>query len=84
MSSRGVTQPLTESKHFRRNRGRLVVVSLADEELTGRVLGVTDAGVELRIGSDARVVALSDIAKAVVQIEMNRPLSAPDEDNEEA
>ncbi len=84
VSSRGVTRPLTDAKHFRRNRGRLVVITVAETEFSGRIVGVSDDGVELTVGTDVRVVPLADIAKAVVQIEMNRSLSASDDEEEEA
>ena len=39
VSSRGVSRPLTEAKHFRRNTGRLVTLTVADGSLSGRILG---------------------------------------------
>ncbi len=48
VSSRGVTRPLTEARHFRRNTGRLVVIDSAGGQLTGRVVAVDSEDVEPR------------------------------------
>lgn len=84
VSSRGVTQPLTEAKHFRRNAGRLVAVTTADTELTGRISRVDGDEVELQVGPDTHRVALAHITKALVQLELNRPIGGFDDDTEEA
>ncbi|HEY3337075.1 MAG TPA: ribosome maturation factor RimP [Propionicimonas sp.] len=80
VSSRGVTRPLTEARHFRRNTGRLVAIDTAAEQLTGRVLGVDDTAVEVDVDGQPRRVLLEDIRRAVVQIELNRPLEPEEED----
>ncbi len=42
VTTRGVSRPLTAAKHWRRNRGRLVRVELADgRSLTGRIDGLS-------------------------------------------
>ena len=41
VSSRGISKPLTDTKHFRRNIGRLVSVTAGSSEVTGRILSVT-------------------------------------------
>ncbi len=81
VSSRGVTRPLTEAKHYRRNTGRLVAIDTADEQLTGRVLGVDETAVEVDVDGQPHRVLLDSIRRAVVQIELNRPLE-PDEEVE--
>lgn len=81
VSSRGVSKPLSEPKHFRRNSGRLVKLWLADGELTGRIVSVTDAELTLAADRGDQQIALGDITKAVVQVEMNRPVG--DEEEEE-
>lgn len=73
VSSRGVSRPLVEAKHFRRNRGRLVAFSLADQELTGRIVAAQETAVEIDVDGDRRSVPLAEIRRAVVQIELNRP-----------
>ena len=42
VTSPGVTRPLTERRHFRRNVGRLICIVGAGETVTGRLLRVTD------------------------------------------
>lgn len=73
VSSRGVDKPLTEAKHYRRNRGRLVRLSLEDGDCTGRITAITDSGVELHVDGTTRTFAFSDIRKAQVQVELNPP-----------
>lgn len=82
VSSRGVSTPLTAGKHYRRNRGRLVRLWLAEGgETTGRIVEVDDEGVTLDVDGTSTIVALSGIRKAVVQVELNRSLD--DEDGED-
>ena len=74
VTSRGVDRPLTEPRHWRRNRDRLVRVSLHDgSQLTGRVETSDDSGAVLDVSGAQRHVAYGDVAKALVQIEFNRP-----------
>ena len=81
VSSPGVDRPLTEIRHWRRSTGRLVHVTLRDgRELTGRVLAVADADVELELSVKGRTsrttVALAEVARAVVQVEFSRVATA--------
>lgn len=80
VSTRGVSKPLTEPKHFRRNSGRLVKLWLGDEQVTGRIGSADDESVTIDVDGEEREVPLSSIDKAVVQVEMNRTL-AEDEEN---
>ena len=74
VTSRGVDRPLTEPRHWRRNHDRLVRVTLRDGgQVTGRVGDSDDAGVTLEVSGQAQRVAYADVAKALVQIEFNRP-----------
>ncbi|QLQ15365.1 MAG: ribosome maturation factor RimP [Micropruina sp.] len=73
VSSRGVSRPLTEAKHYRRNTGRLVTLTMAGEEVTGRIAEVGDDAVRLEVADGTRDVALADVRRAVVQVELNRP-----------
>lgn len=73
VSSRGVSKPLTQPKHYRRNTGRLVKLTRAEDQLTGRITGATDDVVTVEVAGEAVEVPLADITKAVVQVEMNRP-----------
>ncbi len=73
VTSRGVDRPLTEPRHWRRNRDRLVKVSLLDgTQLTGRVTDSDDAGVTLDVAGSPRRLAYDEVGKALVQIEFNR------------
>ena len=73
VTSRGVDRPLTEPRHWRRNRDRLVKVSLLDgTQLTGRVTDSDDAGVTLDVDGSPRRLAYDEVGKALVQIEFNR------------
>ncbi len=80
VSSRGVSRPLTEAKHFRRNTGRLVAIDTEAGQLTGRVLSVDDTTVEVEVDGQSRHLLLETITRAVVQIELNRPLEPEEED----
>ena len=72
VSSRGVGRPLTQPKHFRRNRGRLVELTLADGSLvTGHIVAVEDDTLTLDVDGVAR--GFAGIDKAVVRVELNRP-----------
>jgi ribosome maturation factor RimP len=74
VSSRGVGAPLTKPAHWRRNTGRLVLVTHADgARLTGRITATTDTGVTLTVDGAEAVVAFSDVKRAAVQVELNRP-----------
>lgn len=84
VSSRGVGRPLTEAKHFRRNRGRLVAVVTDEGELTGRIAEVGPDFVELDIAGVVKQVPLASVTTALVQVEMNRPLAGVEDEEEEA
>ena len=74
VTSRGVDRPLTEPRHWRRNRTRLVKASLRDgEQVTGRVTESDDTGVTLEVSGAPRRLEYDAVAKAQVQIEFNRP-----------
>jgi ribosome maturation factor RimP len=77
VSSPGVDRPLTLPRHWVRNIGRLVQITLANgTQVTGRVSGIEDDVVSFGIENKGRVstqqVSLSEISKAVVQIEFSR------------
>ena len=78
VSSPGVDRPLTTEKHFRRARGRKVELDLADgSNLAGRLGDVGGGSVRVvaKASSDwaVRLVPLSDIVNAVVQVEFSSP-----------
>lgn len=74
VTSRGVDSPLTLPRHWRRNQGRLVSVSLHDgQQATGRITSATEAAVVLDVNGVATTVALADVKKARIEVEFNRP-----------
>jgi ribosome maturation factor RimP len=76
VTSRGVDRPLTLPRHWRRNATRLVKVTLVEGgEVEGRIGSSNDEAVTLDVAGSDREVAYTDIAKARVQIEFNRPTS---------
>ncbi len=73
VTSPGVDRPLTLPRHWRRNQGRLVRISLAGgETLTGRVGPAGETSATIEVGGSPRVVDYDDVEKAIVQIEFNR------------
>ena len=86
VTSRGVSTPLTEPRHFRRNVTRLVKLTLAGEpteQLLGRILSADDEKIVVQVEAanskphkrvyDERMIDLTQIQHAVVQVELNRP-----------
>ncbi len=71
VSSPGIGRPLTEERHFRRARGRLVNVTLIDGgTVSGRVRRVLDGNVELLlVGKNTRSVPVDKISRAKVEVE---------------
>lgn len=81
VTSRGVDRPLTLPRHWRRNERRLVKVTLTDgDSLTGRIVGSDESGATLEVDGGRREVAYADVAKALVQVEFNRPADESDEE----
>ena len=68
----GVGRPLTELRHFKRARGRLVRLHLADgSPVTGRVRAATPDVVHLACADGPREIPLAAIVKGRVQVEMS-------------
>ena len=72
VTSRGVERPLTLPRHWRRNAGRLVRVTLEDTTLDGRIGDSDETGVDLTTKKDTTRIAYDQIVKALVQTELNR------------
>jgi ribosome maturation factor RimP len=73
VTSRGVERPLTLPRHWRRNAGRLVRVTLKDDiTLDGRIGDSDDTGVQLTTKKDTTRIAYDQIVTALVQTELNR------------
>jgi ribosome maturation factor RimP len=88
VSSPGVDRPLTEPRHWRRARGRLVSAPLAaaardfsgqtaapgePPAVRGRVVAAGDGGVTLDVGGDRRDFAYAELGPGRVQVEFGRP-----------
>jgi ribosome maturation factor RimP len=96
VSSPGVDRPLTEPRHWRRARGRLVSVSLtvADGDapssrtaaarpvptVQGRVLVAGDTGVTLEVAGDRREFRYAELGPGRVQVEFGRAAEGPASD----
>ena len=77
VTSPGVDRPLTQPRHFAKNVDRLLkIIKIDGHEVTGRILSNTDHDVTLTVlikkESTEQTVLLSDIKRAVVEIEFNR------------
>ena len=73
VTSPGTDRPLTAPRHWRRNRGRLVRVTLVDgRALTGRVTSADEQHAVLDVDGSPHSLAYGDIAKAKVELEFNR------------
>jgi ribosome maturation factor RimP len=74
VTSRGVGRPLERPAHWRRNRGRLVAVTTADgNSVVGRIVSADEGSVQLEVDGSVRGLALGEVSKALVQVELNRP-----------
>ena len=99
VSSPGTSRPLTEPRHFRRARGRLVTLALHDgRTITGRLTRVEPAAVTVepepvaaKKGGPTKArppvdVALADIAHGRVEVELARAMTVdlgPEDDDDE-
>jgi ribosome maturation factor RimP len=73
VSSPGVDRPLTLPRHWRRNAGRLVKVTLAEgEPVIGRITATDDDGAVLDVEGAEHRVAFDAVKKAKVQIEFKK------------
>lgn len=73
----GIDRPLTEPRHWRRARGRMVRVQLADEKFDARVGPLDGQTVTLVTRTKGvlatREIDVTNVVKAVVQVEFSRP-----------
>jgi len=73
VSSPGVDRPLTLPRHWRRNAGRLVKVTLHEgDPVTGRVTSSDDDAAVLDVEGEERRVPFTEVKKAKVQIEFRK------------
>jgi ribosome maturation factor RimP len=77
VSSPGVDRPLTERRHWKRARGRLVVVRLVrGGTVTGRLGEVTEAGILV----DGTALPWDEVSGGRIEIEFGRPGDVPGDD----
>ncbi|MBC7291854.1 MAG: ribosome maturation factor RimP [Actinotalea sp.] len=71
VSTPGTSRPLTEPRHFRRARTRLVRLALRDGgAVQGRLVAVTDDEVlELETPAGTTAVAIADVARGTVELD---------------
>lgn len=82
VSSPGVDRPLTLPRHWRRNVGRLVAVTVAGKTVTGRLSSADDDGIVLA----DRPLTYAELGAGKVQIEFKRldeAVFADDEDEDD-
>jgi ribosome maturation factor RimP len=73
ITSPGVDRPLTEPRHWRRARGRLVECALREgAPVTGRLLDVNGGVAVLDVDGRDRELRIDDVVRAVVQVEFDR------------
>ena len=77
VTSPGVDRPLTKPRHLAKNVDRLLkIIKLDGSEVTGRILSNTEKDVTLTVAvkkeTIEQTVSLSEIKRAVVEIEFNR------------
>jgi ribosome maturation factor RimP len=73
VSSPGVDRPLTLPRHWRRNVGRLVRVTVDGATVTGRVSAADAVGVTLDVDGGRRVVGWDGLGPGRAQVEFARP-----------
>jgi ribosome maturation factor RimP len=73
VSSPGVDRPLTLPRHWRRNVGRLVRVTVAGAGVTGRITATDAAGVTLDVDGTPRTAGWDALGPGRVQVEFSRP-----------
>jgi ribosome maturation factor RimP len=80
VSSPGVSRPLTEPRHWRRNVGRLVKVKIDGHTVLARIMAADPEAVALDIDGAERAVAYADLGKGRIEVEFSR-MEAMSEDN---
>lgn len=74
VTSPGVDRPLTERRHWRRARLRLVEVALRESgKITGRVGDASEDSVRLLVDGGLRDVHYADVERATVVVEFRKP-----------
>ncbi|MGC0363587.1 ribosome maturation factor RimP [Rhodococcus sp. 27YEA15] len=80
VTSPGIDRPLTLDRHWRRSRGRKVRIEVAGESIIGRIGRLEGDCVAVVLNDRGRLrvreIALTDVQKAVVQVEFSKPSDA--------
>jgi ribosome maturation factor RimP len=97
VTSPGVDRPLTERRHWQRNIGRLVALTVGagGDEITGRITGVDDSGVALAVEAKGkpgakkrpptpRLVPWAQLGAGRVQVEFGRADDVAEEIGDDA
>ena len=72
VGSPGIDRPLTQIRHWHKNMGRLVKINFGSNEKIGRIEKVEENEITLNIKGKSQVFNLSQIDKAIIQIEFNQ------------
>ncbi|MDG4767130.1 ribosome maturation factor RimP [Solwaraspora sp. WMMD406] len=80
VSSPGVDRPLRLPRHWRRNVGRLVRVTVAQRSVTGRIVAADDESVRLDVDGTVRRWGYDEVGAGRVQVEFNRLDEIDDDD----
>lgn len=73
VTSPGVDRPLTLPRHWRKNVGRLVVVTpFEGEPNSGRIVSASDRGAIVDFSDGEKTLPFESIKRAHIQIEFNR------------
>jgi ribosome maturation factor RimP len=73
VTSPGVDRPLTLARHWRRNKDRLVAVTLREGgTVTGRILDADDDAVVRDLNGASVSLSYDEVTRAKVQVEFNR------------
>jgi ribosome maturation factor RimP len=84
VSSPGVDRPLTATRHWRRNIGRLVSATLADGSvLTGRVRAADDLELVLEVNGTDRTLLAAELVSGAVQVEFSHHGTTPDDPDDQ-
>lgn len=84
VSSPGVDRPLTLPRHWRRNVGRLVRVSVPEGQVTGRVVEADDERVVLDLDGRLQEWSYAELGPGRVQVEFSRLDETADEEFDDA
>ena len=72
VTSPGVDRPLTQARHWRRAKDRLVAIELIDgRRVRGRIGDASDTAAQILTETGVEAVNYSDVARAVVEVEFN-------------